>query len=62
MAAPRKPEGEKAVVRPVSWLPYVDEFLATMRPGTRSPWLNELVEASPEFQRWWAATMGEKSP
>jgi len=62
MAAPRKTAAEKAVVRQVSWRPWVDEFLSTMQPGGRSPWLNELVEATPEFQRWWTATVGEKSP
>jgi hypothetical protein len=61
MPASRKPAGEKAIVRQVSWRPWVDEFLSTMQPGSRSPWLNELVESSQEFLDWWEAT-GEKSP
>lgn len=52
MAALRKPAAEKAVVRQVSWQPDVDEFLSTMHPGTRSPWLNALVRASKEFHDW----------
>jgi hypothetical protein len=62
MAAQRKPAAEKAVIRHVSWRPWVDEFLSTMQPGSRSPWLNGLVESSSEFRAWWAATVGEKSP
>lgn len=55
MPAPRKPASEKAIARQVTFRPWVDEFLATMSPGTRSPWLNELIESSPDFRRWWEA-------
>lgn len=55
MPAPRKPASEKAIPRAYTWRPWVDEFLSTKGPGERSGWLNDLVEASPEFRVWWEA-------
>lgn len=40
---------------PYMWRPWVDEFLATKRPGERSAWLNDLVEGSEEFRAGWDA-------